>query len=200
MRITILFALAITGLCAETPSEELYQAIRGNDLARLQRLIKDPANVNVKDRHGATPLMYAAAVGSVDAVKMLLGAGADAKARNSFEATALMWGVVNAEKVRLLVNAGADVNARSKQGMTPVLIAASNAGSIEIVRLLLAKGAEHDRAPMANRQRRPRQRRAMSWRRGGGNPEERVGSRRYWPRRPRMISRWHGCSLKKEWT
>ncbi len=142
MRITLLFALAITGLCAETPSEELYQAIRGNDLARLQRLIKDPANVNVKDRHGATPLMYAAAVGSVDAVKMLLGAGADAKARNSFDATALMWGVVNAEKVRLLVNAGADVNARSKQGMTPVLIAASNAGSIEIVRLLLAKGAE----------------------------------------------------------
>jgi ankyrin repeat protein len=142
MRKTILFALAITGLCAGTPSEELYQAIRANDLARLQSLIKDPANVNLKDRRGATPLMYAAAVGSVDAVKLLLGAGADAKAKNSFDATALMWGVVNPEKVRLLVDAGADVNARSKQGMTALLIAASNAGSIEIVRLLLAKGAE----------------------------------------------------------
>ena len=55
MRITLLFALAITGLCAETPSEELYQAIRANDLARLESLIKDPANVNVKDRHGLAP-------------------------------------------------------------------------------------------------------------------------------------------------
>ncbi|HKB47648.1 MAG TPA: ankyrin repeat domain-containing protein, partial [Ktedonobacterales bacterium] len=86
--------------------------------------------------------MYAASVGSVDAVKLLLAAGADAKVKNSFDATPLMWGITNLEKVRLLVDAGADVNARSKQGMTALLIAASNAGSIEIVRFLLAKGAE----------------------------------------------------------
>ena len=142
MKSILLFALAMTGLCAAAPSDELYQAIRANDLARLQSLIKDPANVNLKDRHGSTPLMHAAAVGSVDAVKMLLRAGADAKAKNAFDATALMWGVANMDKVRLLVDAGADVNARSKQGMTPLVIAASNAGSIEIVRYLLAKGAD----------------------------------------------------------
>jgi len=142
MRIcAVLLLLEITGLAAGASSDDYYKAIRSNDLAQLKSLIS-AGDVNVKDRRGATPLMYAASVGSVDAVKLLLAAGADAKVKNSFDATALMWGITNLEKVRLLVDAGADVNTRSKQGMTPLLIAASNAGSIEIVRLLLAKGAE----------------------------------------------------------
>lgn len=141
MRSAALCLLAVTAFAAGTSSDDFYKAIRVNDLAWLESLIAK-GDVSVKDRHGATPLMYAAAVGSVDAVKALLAKGADAKARNSFDATALMWGVTNLEKVRVLVDAGADVNARSKQGMTPLLIAANNAGSAEIVRLLLAKGAD----------------------------------------------------------
>lgn len=142
MRAFLLILLsALIAPAAEVTSEEFYKVIRTNDLTTLRKMIGGGANVNVKDRHGATPLMYAAEVGSADAVKMLLAAGADAKAKNAFDATALMWGVANIEKVRLLVEAGADVNARSKQGMTPLLIAASNAGSIDIVRYLMSKGA-----------------------------------------------------------
>ncbi len=142
MRIcAVLLSIAFAGLAAGASSDDYYKAIRANDLAQLKSLIA-AGDVNARDRRGATPLMYAASVGSMDAVKMLLAAGADAKVKNAFDATPLMWGVTNLEKVRLLVDAGADVNARSKQGMTPLLIAASNAGSIEIVRLLLAKGAE----------------------------------------------------------
>ena len=141
MRSVALCLLAVTALAAGTSSDDYYRAIRANDLTLLESLVTK-GDVNIKDRHGATPLMYAAAVGSVDTVKALLAKGADAKAKNAFDATALMWGVGNLEKVRLLVDAGADVNARSKQGMTPLLIAANNAGSAEIVRLLLAKGAD----------------------------------------------------------
>jgi ankyrin repeat protein len=141
MRCTALCLLAVTAFAAGTSSDDFYRAIRANDLTLLESLMAK-GDVNAKDRHGATPLMYAAAVGSVDAVKALLARGADAKAKNSFDATALMWGVANPEKVRLLLDAGADVNARSKQGMTPLLIAASNAGSMDIVRLLIAKGAD----------------------------------------------------------
>ena len=150
MRGALLCAVALTAFAASNPSDELHQTIRANDLVRLKQLISKPENVNLKDRHGVTPLMYAAAVGSVDAMKMLLAAGADAKAKNAFDATALMWGVVNPEKVRLLLDAGADVNARSRQGMTPLLIAASNAGSMEIVRLLAAKGADVKAASGSN--------------------------------------------------
>src|SRR6266851_6233362 len=140
MRRVVLCALAVTALAAGASSDDFYKAIRANDLPQLKTLISK-GDVSVRDRHGTTPLMYAAAVGSVDAVKALLAVGADVKAKNSFDATALMWSTTNLEKVRLLVDAGADVNARSKQGMTPLLIAASNPGSVEVVRLLLAKGA-----------------------------------------------------------
>lgn len=141
IRSAALLALAVTVLTAGSSSDEYYKAIRANDVARLKSLIAG-GDVNVKDRHGATPLMYAAAVGSPDAVKLLLAAGADAKVKNAFDTTPLIWGASNLEKVRLLVEAGADVNARSKQERTPVLVAASTAGSIEIVRFLIAHGAD----------------------------------------------------------
>lgn len=136
-----LLALAVTVLAAGSSSDEYYKAIRANDLAQLRKLIA-AGDVSVKDRHGATPLMYAAAVGSPTAVKLLLAAGADAKIKDAFNTTPLIWGATNLEKVRLLVAAGADVNARSKQEMTPLLVAASTAGSIEIVRFLIAHGAD----------------------------------------------------------
>ncbi|HUK43436.1 MAG TPA: ankyrin repeat domain-containing protein [Candidatus Bathyarchaeia archaeon] len=137
----VLLAVAASAFAATNPTDDFYQAIRANDLKRIESL-SAKGDVNIKDRHGATPLMYAAAVGSVDAVKMLLGKGADTKAKNSFDATPLMWGVTNLEKVRLLVDAGADVNARSKQDMTPLLIAANNAGTIDVLRFLVSKGAK----------------------------------------------------------
>jgi len=137
-----LFALVSAALAAGTSTDDFYQAIRANDLAKLKVLIGSGSDVNIKDRHGSTPLMYSAAVGSVDAMKMLLAAGGDAKVKNAFDATALMWCAANIDKVRLLVEAGADVSALSKQGMTPLLVAASNAGSIDVVRLLIAKGAK----------------------------------------------------------
>jgi ankyrin repeat protein len=141
MRSAALLALAVTVLAAGSSSDDFYKAIRANDLAQLRTLVAG-GDINLKDRHGATPLMYAAAVGSPEAVKMLLAAGADAKIKNAFEATSLTWAAANLEKVRLLVEAGADVNARSKQGMTPLLVAASTAGSIDIVRYLIAHGAK----------------------------------------------------------
>ena len=59
---------------------------------------------NVSDpRGGATPLMHSAAVGSVEAMKLLLDSGANANATNAAGATALMWAATDIEKVRLLL-------------------------------------------------------------------------------------------------
>ena len=137
----LLFALSVLTVAAQEPSDRYYQAIRNNDMLSLRGLLK-AAGVNTKDQRGSTPLMYAAAFGSLDAIKVLLSAGADINAKNAFDATALLWSANDLAKVRLLVSNGADVNARSKQGRTPLLVAASQDGASEIVKFLLDKGAD----------------------------------------------------------
>jgi ankyrin repeat protein len=127
---------------AQNSSDRLFQAVRNNDLAFLKTKLAKGADVNARGPRGATPLVYAAAYGSREAVKLLLDAGADVNAKNDFDATALIFGANDPEKARLLVAKGADVNARSKMGRTPLMIAASCDGCGEAVRLLLAKGAD----------------------------------------------------------
>jgi len=137
---TLLFAACLSAAVAQTPSDRFYQAIRNNDAPTLAGLIKD-AGVNTKDERGSTPLMYAAAFGSLDAMKTLVAAGADVNAKNAFDSTALLVCSTDLAKVRFLIDKGADVNARSKPGRTALLIASSYNGGTEIVKLLISKGA-----------------------------------------------------------
>src|SRR5579871_4113587 len=130
---------AVTGVAQEA-SDRFYRAIRNDDLTALHNLLKN-SDVNTKDQRESTPLMYAAAYGSLDAMKLLISAGADVNAKNAFDATALMWCANDLAKVRLLTGKGANVNARSKQGRTPLTIAASGDGNLEVVKLLVEKGA-----------------------------------------------------------
>jgi len=141
-------AIAITaGLKAQAPdpdlADRLYTAIRGSDQAQVERLLQNGADVNLRDRRGgATPLMYAAALGSLDTMKLLIEKGADVNARSTGGATALMWAATDLAKVRLLVDRGADVNAVSERGRTALLLAAMSDQSAEIVRLLLSRRAD----------------------------------------------------------
>ena len=130
------------GAGAQSTADELIQDIRNNDLTALKSRLAKGAPVDTRDQRGTTLLMYAAAIGSPEAVKLLLGSGADVNARNDVEATALILGAGNAEKARMLVEKGADVNAHSKLGRTPLMIAASCDGCAATVKLLLDKGAD----------------------------------------------------------
>jgi len=116
MRGLLLTAVLLLRLpaAAETPADPLFQAIRDNDLASLKKQLAAGADVNSRDRKGATPLLYAAAFGSPEAVQLLLDSGAGIDARNAFDATALIWAAGQPHKARLLVEKGADVNARSR--------------------------------------------------------------------------------------
>jgi ankyrin repeat protein len=130
------------GAGAQGTADELIQDIRNNDLTALKSRLAKGAPVDTRDPRGTTLLMYAAAIGSPEAVKLLLGSGADVNARNDVEATALILGAGNPEKARMLVEKGADVNARSKLGRTPLMIAAGCDGCSATVKLLLDKGAD----------------------------------------------------------
>ncbi len=124
-------------------SDALYNAIRGNDLAKLKALVaagKDA--VNLKDTRGETPLMYAAATGSFEAMQYLIDNGADVNVQNEFGSTALIWSATDLAKVRLLTKHGANVNLASKRRRTALLVAAMSDHSAAIVRLLIEKGAD----------------------------------------------------------
>jgi ankyrin repeat protein len=109
---------------------------------RVARLLDAGAAINGRDRRtGATPLLNAAAVGSVETMTLLLGRGADVNARSAAGATALMWAANDAAKVRLLIDRGADVNVVTESGRTALLLAALSDQSADIVRLLLSRGA-----------------------------------------------------------
>jgi ankyrin repeat protein len=138
---TALLALGLTVLGQAATNSPFYLPIRNNDLAALRALIHD-SGPQLRDGRGNTPLLYAAAVGSLESMRLLLDAGADPNAANSVGATPLMWSASDNAKVRLLLAKGANVNARSLLGETPLVIAAAYDGSLETARLLIEKGAD----------------------------------------------------------
>ena len=141
--IAAIAVLAFAGsAAAQNSPDDLIQAIRTDNLALLKSRLTKGADVNARDSRGDTLLMLAAAYGTPEAVKLLLDAGADVKAKNQFDATALIFGANHPQKARMLVEKGADVNARSKQGRTPLMIAATCDGCVDTVRLLIGKGAD----------------------------------------------------------
>lgn len=136
-----MLAVSVVALRAQDP-ENFYSAIRENNLIQLKALLDQNVSANLADRRGITPLMYAAEVGSVDAMRVLIDHGADVNAQNDFGSTALMWSVQDPLKVRLLLDHGAQVNLIAKSGRSALIIAGFTNPSAEVVRLLLAKGAE----------------------------------------------------------
>jgi ankyrin repeat protein len=133
--------VAVASLCAGSESSPFYAPIRNDDLAAVRNLIRNPGP-RALDGRGNSPLMYAAAVGSVESMRLLLDAGADPNVANGFGATPLMWCAGDAKKVALLIAKKANVNARSNLGRTPLMIAAAYDGAIEAARLLIEKGAD----------------------------------------------------------
>lgn len=134
-------------------NEPLIQAACRDDaqgLERLQRLLQEGADVQVCSESGYTALMAAAYAGNVDAVRFLLPAGADCRARTKQGSTVLhslaradlqyctacrgmTAGDVDAALQKLderlvliadmLMKAGVEVDAVNAEGKTPIALA-----------------------------------------------------------------------------
>lgn len=105
----------------------------------LHDLLQHGADVNRKTRKGDNwPLMYAAAHGDTEVVRILLDRGANVNIKDHGGDTALIEATPFGSEavIRMLLEKGADVNAKEADGDTP-LILATTSGYDNIVRLLL---------------------------------------------------------------
>jgi len=117
---------------------------RGN-VAAMQMLLDKKTDVNARNGAGATPLMGAAGSRNPAAVALLLAKGADVNAQTKKQETALANATTAGvtEAVKLLLDKGARVNVADDRGYSPLMYAAaSESMNAEVVRMLLAKGAD----------------------------------------------------------
>jgi len=151
---------------AQAPAGSLIESAKLGDLTAVRDLLSRGTPVDVADRRGLTPLMWAAASGNTEVVQQLLAGGAAVDRRANDGSTALMLASANGfiDIVRALVLRGADVTAvrrgvRARQlaverGHAEVavlldqaealgrrLLQAANEGHDMVVRQVLAMGA-----------------------------------------------------------
>jgi ankyrin repeat protein len=124
----------------------LMWAARYGDAVLVQRLIEAGANAAAENVFGVTPMSEAALIGSEPVIRKLLAAGVDPDSPNPEGETALMLvvrtGRVDAAEV--LIDAGADLNAKENWAGQTALMWAGAQLQPEMVKLLLASGAQVD--------------------------------------------------------
>ena len=112
-----LLALTLVGFSSAAETSLFYLPIRNNDLATLRHLIRDPGP-KARDARGNSPLMYAAALGSLESMRLLLDAGAGPNAANDFAATSSCGGAGDAPRSACSLQRRRR-QARSDLGRTP---------------------------------------------------------------------------------
>jgi len=82
LRLILAPLVVMAALAAEPRAADLLNAARKGDTALIRTLISHKINLEVQDKDGHTPLMLAAQHGHAEAVRLLLGGGARAEARD----------------------------------------------------------------------------------------------------------------------
>jgi hypothetical protein len=119
---------------AAANNEELWEAARAGDVARVTRALEKGADVNAKTRYGATALAFASDKGHLAVVKLLLDKGADVNAQDTFYTMrAIDMAMMNkhVDVVNLLME-------RGSKGAGNVLVSAVQQGNLALAKTALA--------------------------------------------------------------
>lgn len=121
----------------------LADVVQKQDRSATRTLLKNGADVNIRQPDGMTALHWAAYVDDLDTAKALASAKADAAATNRYGVTPLSLACQNgnAAMVELLLDAGADPNSTMRGGET-ALMTAARTGKPGPVKALLKRGAD----------------------------------------------------------
>ena len=129
---------------APPPDSPVADAAMREDVGAVRSLLDEGAGVNEAQSDGMTALHWAAELGNVELVRLLVEAGADLEAVTRIGGlTPLHVGaeVGQAATVRALLEAGAKARVRNVNGSTPLHFAALS-GSVEAVDGLADHGAD----------------------------------------------------------
>jgi ankyrin repeat protein len=114
-----------------------------NHASIVKVLLDGKANVNIKNIHHRTALLWATVNNNTEISKLLLDAGADPNVLSISKEIPLILAAVrgNVDIVRMLLDKGADVNdVRTKTNSLPLHFAAGR-GRLEVAKLLVSRGS-----------------------------------------------------------
>jgi ankyrin repeat protein len=135
------------GLSADSSLDALVYEIHWGEFSQVRRAVRRVRNVNEHDVTGTSPLGHAAMTSrrdGADVCRLLLDHGADPHVRDRAGNTPLIIAAcMNHELVAAeLLRAGAHPDARNDRGVAALHTAADHPEALEIVRMLLAAGAD----------------------------------------------------------
>ena len=129
---------------ASAAGSDAADAAQRKDIAALRAMVSKRVNINAPQADGTTALHWATHWNDVEAVQILLKAGANPSTTNRFGASPLSEAAISghAPLVKALLDAGADAKTLSTPDGETVLMSAARSGNVDAVRMLLDRGAD----------------------------------------------------------
>jgi ankyrin repeat protein len=140
--LTVVPLVATGKVMSGTP---LHAAAENNDVAAIEKLLADGAEIDARDGTGATALLVAVHGNRIDAARALIDAGANVNAKDKIEDSPYLYAGARGhlEILKMILAHGADLKSVNRYGGT-ALIPASERGHVETVRTLIAAGVDVD--------------------------------------------------------
>ena len=142
--LVILPVTFFVGCCLIIKVRAIHKAAHKGNLKKVKQIIdKDPAQINVQDWQGQTPLYYASSEGNTEVVEFLLAHNANIELGNDLNERPLAKAAKfeHYKTVKTLLMHGAKVNCKDKFGRTPLHEAAMRRDK-KIINILLSYGAD----------------------------------------------------------